>query len=176
MKSFLELAIERCSCRKFETDRAIPRELLENIMSAAVAAPSSFNEQPWRYVVVDETQRVKQLAECINDDKSGFCKDASAFVVVMESKREFDREALQSMKYIGIDIGISVSHIILAAADEGIASCILGSFNERKIKTLLGIPKTRRMRLVIALGYSTEQSHAEKERRPFEESVTFNRF
>ena len=176
MNSFLELAVKRCSCRKFKIGCTIPRDIVERIMKSAVAAPSSCNEQPWRYVVVDDPQRVSQLAECITDSRNAFCKDASAFIVVMESKREFDREALQSMKYIGMDIGISVAHIILAAADEDVASCIIGSFNERKIKTLLGIPKTRRMRLIIALGYSDEQSLSEKERRPFEQSVTFNKF
>jgi len=176
MMSFLELANKRRSCRKFKPDHEIPRDLLENIMHAAVAAPSSCNEQPWRYVVVDEKQRVKQLAEAITDARNSFCKDVSAFIVVMESKRELDREALQSMKYVGMDIGISVAHIILAAQDVGVASCIIGSFNERKIKTLLGIPKTRRMRLVIALGYSAEENATLKERRPFEETVTFNKF
>ncbi len=176
MKSFWELAIERRSCRNFKADSGIPRDRLEKIMETAVAAPSSCNEQPWRYVVVDERQRIKQLAECIADDKNSFCLNASAFIVVMESKRDFDRESFQNFKYLGMDIGISVAHIILAAQDAGLASCILGSFNERKIKTLLGIPKTRRMRLVIALGYSAEQDPPEKERRPFEDSVTFNKF
>ena len=176
MKSFLELALQRCSCRKFKPDTAIPREQLENIMRAAIASPSACNEQPWRYVVVDEAQRVKQLAECIGDKQNDFCKDASAFIVVLESKREFDREALQSMKYTGMDIGISVAHIILAAEDEGASSCIIGSFNERKIKTLLGIPKTRRMRLVVALGCRAEDSAPTKERCPFDEKVTFNKF
>ncbi len=176
MKSFLELAYERYSCRNFKPGSNIPRELLENIMKTAVAAPSSCNAQPWRYIVVDEAQRVAQLADAITDAKNSFCKNAAAFVVVMESKRELDREAFQSMKYIGTDIGISVAHILLAAQDAGVSSCVIASFNERKIKTLLGIPKTRRMRLVIALGISAEQSVPAKQRRPFDETVTFNKY
>ena len=72
-------------------------------MKAAVAAPSSCNEQPWRYVVVNEKQRVIQLADAITDVRNGFCKDASAFIVVLERKRELDREALLMREQLEIN-------------------------------------------------------------------------
>lgn len=180
MRSFSELAAQRQSCRKFFPGRAIEREKLEEALRAAVLSPSAGNSQPWRYVAVDEPQRVRQLGECLADiEENGFCRDASAFVVVMEEKSGFGKKLGQSLynqKFIGIDIGLSVAHIILAAADLGLASCVIGAFNERKVKTLLGIPKTRRLKLIIALGYDTDNIIREKLRRPFEETVTYNKF
>lgn len=181
MNTFSELAAKRQSCRKFSPDRTIEREKLKSIMKTAIMAPSAGNSQPWRYITVDEPQRVKQLGMCVADSGDNeFCLDASAFVVVLEEHKAFGAnlgESLRNKKFMGVDIGLSVAHIIFAAEDMGIASCVVGSFNERKIKMLLGIPKVRRLKLIVALGYDAESNQQrEKKRRLFEETVTYNKF
>ena len=176
MDSFTELAGARRSCRKFAAGGVVDRRQMEQIMRAATLSPSAGNSQPWRYVAVDDPHRVSQLAACVADGENSFCSDASAFVVVMEDKRDF-KTNLQYQKFMGIDIGLSVAHLLLAAADLGIASFIIGSFNERKLKTLLGIPKTRRIKLVVALGREAgDVEPGQKHRRPFEQTVTYNKF
>ena len=180
MRSFLDLAYKRHSCRNFCCGKTIEREKLTDIMRAAVAAPSAGNSQPWRYIAVDEPARVSQMANCIADDEKKFCQNAAAFIVVMEDKGGFVGnigESIRNQRFIGIDLGASVAHILLAITDLELGGCVIGSFNERKIKTLLGIPKTRRIKLIIAVGFDDESEiYREKKRRPFEETVTFNKF
>lgn len=181
MGDLLSLIQHRQSCRNFDHERLVEKEKLMEILQAAALSPSACNSQPWRYIAVDEPQRVEQLAQCVQDTgMNKFVGHATAFVVALEGKQTLTAkvgESLKNQKYSGIDLGLSVAHLVLAAEDLGLSSCILGWFNERKLKMLLGIPKTRRIRLVIALGYAmSDDVLRDKQRKKFDEVVSFNKF
>ncbi len=181
MSDLLSLIQHRQSCRNFDSTRLVEKEKLMDILGAAVLSPSACNSQPWRYIAVDEPQRVEQVAQCLQDTgMNKFAGKATAFVVALEGKQNLTArvgESLKNQKYSGIDLGFSVAHLMLAAEDLGLSSCILGWFNERKLKMLLGIPKTRRIRLVVALGYAmADDTQREKQRKDFDEIVSFNKF
>lgn len=72
-----------------------------------------------------------------------------------------------------IDIGIAAAHIALAAADEGLGSCIVGWFDEKAVSKVLGIPAGKRVLLDIVLGYSADPMR-EKRRKPLSETVSRN--
>lgn len=152
-----------------------------DILQAAALSPSACNSQPWRYIAVDEPQRVEQVAQCLQDSgMNKFAGKATAFVVAIEGKQNLTAkvgESLKNQKFSGIDLGLSVAHLVLAAEALGLSSCILGWFNERKLKMLLGIPKTRRIRLVVALGYAmADDVLRDKQRKKFDEVISFNKF
>ena len=181
MDTQLGLAQGRQSCRNFDPARPVEREKLTACLEAARLSPSACNSQPWRYIAVDEPERLPQLAACLQETGlNRFTENARAFVVVIEGRQNFTARmggSLKNQPFSGIDIGLSVAHLILAAADQGLASCVVGWFNERKIKMLLGIPKTRRVRLVVSLGYAAgDDALREKDRKAFDEIVTFNHF
>lgn len=181
MSELLSLIRYRQSCRNFDSTRPVERGKLMTTLEAAMLSPSACNSQPWRYVVVDEPQRVEQLAKCVQDNgMNKFAQDATAFIVAIEGNQNLTAkvgESLKNQKYSGIGLGLSVAHLMLTATDLGLASCILGWFNERKLKMLLGIPKTRRIRLVVALGYAAPDDFLrEKQRKKFDEVVSFNKF
>ncbi|PWM23719.1 MAG: NAD(P)H nitroreductase [Oscillospiraceae bacterium] len=181
MNSLLELVQSRQSCRSFDPSRPVEREKLTACLQAACLAPSACNSQPWRYIAVDEPDRLPQLAACLQETgMNRFTGDARAFVVVVEGRQNLPARMGSSMNnqpFSGLDIGLSVGHLILSATDLGLGSCVIGWFNERKLKMLLGIPKTRRIRLVICLGYAKpEDPLREKNRRDFDETVSFNHF
>ena len=56
---------------------------------------------------------------------------------------------LKDKPYTLMDIGIAAEHFCLQAASEGLGTCILGWFDEPKVKELLGIPKKKRAELII---------------------------
>ena len=150
-------------------------------MEAARLAPSASNSQPWRFVVVDDPNRAPQVATCLQDGGiNRFTENCPAFVVVIEGSQTLTASVsgtLKDQKYAAIDLGIAASHLILAATSQGLATCALGWFNERKLKILLGIPKILRIRLVIAVGYAAENdpTHA-KSRKSMEEIVSYNHY
>ncbi|MFV0496604.1 MAG: nitroreductase family protein [Candidatus Fimivivens sp.] len=181
MDDVLSLIRQRQSCRNFDPSRFVEKEKLIEILQMAALSPSACNSQPWRYVAVDEPQRVEQVAQCLQDaGMNKFSGKATAFVVAIEGRQNLTakvNESLKNQKFSGIDLGLSVAHLVLAAQAVGVSSCILGWFNERKLKMLLGIPKTRRIRLVIALGYSMPDDKLRtKQRRKFDEVISFNKF
>ena len=83
--------------------------------------------------------------------------------------------AIKSKDYSVIDIGIAAHSICLQASAEGLGSCMLGWFDEKKVKTLLGIPRGKRAELVITLGYPSKP-HREKQRKDITDIVRYNSY
>jgi nitroreductase len=84
---------------------------------------------------------------------------------------------LKRKKYNVMDVSISVEHLCLQAADIGLGTCILGWFNERKIKKLLGVPRRKKVHLIITMGYPADGTHERKKnRRKLEDIVSFERY
>lgn len=181
VENLLLLAQARQSCRNFDPTRSVEREKLITCLKAACVSPSACNSQPWRYIAVDEETRLSQLAACLQETgMNRFTEQARAFIVILEGKQNLTAKmggSIKNQPFSGIDIGISVAHLILAATDLGLGSCVIGWFNERKLKMLLGIPKTRRVRLVVALGYAAPDDVLRpKDRKDFDEIVSLNHF
>jgi nitroreductase len=82
---------------------------------------------------------------------------------------------IKNKDYSLIDIGITTENICLQAKAEGIGSCIIGWFDERQVKKLLVIPKSKRVELIITLGYSLSEQR-EKRRKPAAETVSYNKY
>ena len=74
-----------------------------------------------------------------------------------------------------IDIGIAAAHITLAAEAEGLGSCILGWFDERKLKELAGIPASKHLLLDIVVGYPVKGKR-QKSRKPVEKVVSYEQY
>ena len=63
----------------------------------------------------------------------------------------------------------------LQAAAEGLGTCMLGWFNEPKVKKLLNIPKSKRVPLIITLGYPASETR-EKRRKDIDDIVSYNTY
>lgn len=64
-----------------------------------------------------------------------------------------------------IDLGILAAHLVLAAEEEGLGTCMIAAFRKKFINRALGISRMRRIRLVVALGYPTENYPIRKKTR-----------
>ncbi len=81
-EAFDQLTTRRYSPRQF-SDRAITQEILMEIMSAVSQAPSSFNEQPWRFVYALKTDAssYQDLLSCLNEKNSTWASQAPALLL-----------------------------------------------------------------------------------------------
>lgn len=160
---FLTLSKTRQSDRAYDHTKSIEPEKLDRIMEAARLAPSACNAQPWKFIIVDDPDIKNRLADCTSSKVLGmnhFTKQAPVHIVIIEEKRNFNSTIGSWVKrkhFPLIDIGIAASHISLAAASEGLGSCIIGWFDENKVQKLLNIPSSKRVLLIITLGYSTQE-------------------
>jgi nitroreductase len=75
-----------------------------------------------------------------------------------------------------IDIGITTAHFCLQATAEGLSTCIIGWFDEKKIKELLNIPKPLRLELIILVGYAPNDDIRNKKRKETEAILSYNSY
>ena len=173
--NFIEIAETRQSCRKDDAERPVEEEKIRLILEAARLAPSACNGQPYHLTVCRGDAALAVAKATTEKGMNKFAPDAKALIVISEESY-VPSAALGSkvMKndYRSMDIGIVAAYITAEAAAQGIGSCILGWFNEKKIKEAIGIDKT--VRLVITLGYpSPNDTLREKKRKDINELATF---
>ena len=176
MGNFFDLVNTRQSCRKY-LDKSVEKEKLIKCIEAARTAPSACNSQPWHFVVVNNKELASQVAPCLQDKiMNKFTNQCSAFIVVVEDGGNLTSRAGAIMKnqdYRSVDLGIAAEHICLAATEQGLGTCILGWFKEKELKKLLEISSSKRIRLVIAIGYAESDEVRKKIRKNLDEIATF---
>ncbi len=178
--TMLSLMKSRQSDRKY-LDRPVEREKIERITEAGRLSPSACNGQPWRFIVVDEPDLRREVASATESEvlrMNTFVQQAPALIVIVREKSNFTSRAgdlIKQKDYSVIDIGIAAASIIYQATAEGLGTCIIGWFDEKKIRELLGIPKSKKVELVISVGY-TDNRLRDKSRKPPGEVTTFNRY
>ncbi|HPD95135.1 MAG: nitroreductase family protein [Bacteroidales bacterium] len=170
-----------------QSDRAykntpVEKDKILRILEAARIAPSACNAQPWKFVVVDDPELKNRLADAAASRVLGinhFTKQAPVHIVIVMESANLNSNVGSLVKHKTfplIDIGISAEHICLAAKSEGLGSCMLGWFDEPAVKKLLGIPKSKRIPLLITLGYPEKDEIREKKRKSYSDIVSFNRY
>jgi nitroreductase len=178
---FLDLAGHRQSVRAYRTD-PVSRELIERCMEAARLAPSACNAQPWKFIVVDDPDLKNSVADATHDKVipiNHFTKQAPVHVVVIREKANLTSglgQVIKNKEYPLTDIGLAVAHFCLQAVEEGLGTCILGWFNEKKVKKLLKIPDNKRAELIITLGYPVSEEVRLKKRKPLQDICSYNSY
>jgi len=148
--------VSRRTIRKFQ-QKPIKLSILKRIVNAGRLAPSAGNLQALEYVIaVDDALRKKiflnvKWARYIAP--KGNPKDGErpiAYIIILVNKE------ISFGSYFKYDVGASAQNITLAALEEGIGCCWIGSFNRKKIENILKIPERYSADLVLALGYPLE--------------------
>jgi nitroreductase len=157
--NFDKLVIERQSDRKYDVNRAVEEEKLMECIISARQAPSACNAQPWKFIIVRDKALKTQVCDCaVSMGMNKFCADAPAIVALILEKPNFTSKigsVLKGKEYTLIDTGIVAYHFCLKAADLGLGTCMIGWFDEKKVRKLLNIPSSKRVPLLITLGYRT---------------------
>ena len=173
--NFTEIAKNRQSCRKYDPKREVESEKIDAILESARLAPSACNGQPYHLTVCTGECALAVARATTEKGMNKFATDAPMMIVISEESY-VPSAALGSkvMKndYRSIDIGIVAAYITAEATAQGLGTCILGWFNEKKIKEATGIDKT--VRLVITVGYpSSDDTLRDKKRKDISKLVSF---
>ena len=172
---FLDLAMRRESCRDF-SNRPVEREKLEKMIEAARIAPSACNGQSWFFTVVREPGAVARVADCCaHMGMNKFARTAQAFIICEECKPNLTSRlggGVKNQQFTNLDLGLAVMQICLEATDQGLSTCILGWFQEEKLKKMVPL-KGGRVRVVVAVGYAKTDAIRPKKRKKTEEISCF---
>lgn len=179
--NFIKLVNERESTRRY-TNRPVEQEKIDYILEACRLAPSACNSQPWKFVMVTDRNLAILIAQATFSTMLQF----NRFALQAPVMAVLVREPAKMLSKIGsnikdkdlslIDTGIVAEHFCLAAAEQGLGTCMLGWFNENKVRQLLGIPQNRRVPLVITLGYPASNKKRIKIRKSMHQIVSFNQY
>jgi len=177
----LELIRRRQSQRTY-TGQPVEKEKLLRCIEAARMAPSANNSQPWKFIVIDDPGLKNAVAELTTTrmiPMNHFTRQAPVQVAVVREKTNLTTAVGRIVKdknYPLIDIGITTAHFCLQATAEGLSTCIIGWFDEKKIKDLLNIPKALRLELIILVGYPPANDIRKKKRKLTAEILSYNSY
>lgn len=179
MKTFMDLVKTRFSVRAYRNER-VEKEKIERCLEAARLAPSGCNAQPWHFIVAEEPELVKSLAEktLLTFTKlNRFVAQAPVIVAVVGERPNITSQigsVLKDKQFYLIDLGIAAEHFCLQAVEEGLGTCLLGWFNEKAVGKHLNVPKGKRVLFLISLGYPEKNEVPEKRRKDFDSIVSWN--
>ena len=152
---------ERWSARAF-ADRDVPKEDLRRVFEAARWAPSSNNEQPWRFVVGTRgTTTHGKLFESLVGFNQSWAGKAPVLILGVAKTRFSQKDAPNA--YALYDLGAASAYLVLQAAALGLTTHQMAGFDREKARTLLGIPEGYELGSVIALGYQGEPETLQNE-------------
>jgi nitroreductase len=178
-----ELFRIRWSPRSF-SGQPIPDEILQAVLDAGRWAPSSYNEQPWRFIVARKGNGTsfQNLLSVLMPFNQDWAKNASVLILTVARKNFSHNESPNS--YGLHDTGAALAYIMLQASASGISAHAMAGFDHAKAREVAGIPAEFEIGAVIALGYPDspdklpnekmkEQEVAERKRKPVAE-IAFN--
>lgn len=161
---------ERRSVRAYRPD-PVPEEALRRMLEAARLAPSAKNLQPWKLVVVRDPERRRRLAE------AAYGQDfvAEAPVVIAAVALDPERVMRCGVPSYAVDVAIAVDHLTLAAVQEGLGTCWIGSFSQEEVRRVLGVPERYRVVALLPVGYPADEP-LPKWRKGLDELVCYEVF
>ena len=167
---FKEVVKNRYSCKKY-SDRPVEAEKIRAILEAGRLAPTAKNLQEQHIYVLKSEEALTKV------DKITPCRYGAPMVLVVA----FDKTNVYTYPGGKRDSGIEdativATHMILAAADEGVDSCWLNRLDPEELAKELGLPENEEILMVMDLGYAAEGSGPlanHFSRKPLEETVTY---
>ncbi len=146
---------------------------LKRILDAARLAPSGKNGQPWTFIVIKDLETRKKLVEACKGQS--YIGEAPVVVAACGREELAYRKMGGYWNSLPVDIGISLEHLMLAAAAEGLGTCWIGAFIEGDVREILGIPAEVKIVALTPVGYPKGE-RVTMPRKPLEEITMHERW
>ena len=165
-----EVIEKRRSIRKF-SDKPVSREILEELIKAAALAPTASNLQAWRFFVADDPKLVRD----IDSFSPGLSGKPPVIIAIASDLAEVERRGSKNSLVYGLmmDASMAAENLMLKAADLGLGTCAIKSYNDKAVHKLLNLPDTMRLEILISLGWPEGEPRTPK-RKPMEEVLFWN--
>jgi nitroreductase len=163
-------------CRQFQT-RPVPTEKVTAVLAAARMAPSQSNLQPWRFVIVQDDERKRLLAQACVKGKP--VAEAPTVIVAFAVEEDIPVTVGGYISAYPLDVAVAISHLMLAATAEGLGTAWLIDFHEDKVRTVLGnVPEGIHPIGILPLGFPAEPNGTRgaisEGRKSLDEIIAYN--
>jgi nitroreductase len=152
----LEAILTRRSIRKYR-DRPVDNDTVRKLLEAAMAAPSSMNIQPWRFVVIDDRAILDRIPQLHPHAK--MLKEAPLAILVCADIKVQNMEG-----YWAQDCSAATENILLSAHALGLGAVWLGVFPRKErmdaVAGLIGLPEDIKPVSLVSIGWPAEEKPA----------------
>ena len=161
----LEIIKKRRSIRKYQA-KEVKKIKLDEILKAAMFAPSAMHRRPWEFVAVKDPQTKEKLS--LATPYSSFAKDAPVIIVLCADQTTDPRWVE--------DLSIAAAHIYLEATNQGLGTCFIqigiqigetktpeGGSGEDYVREIIKAPKNIRILCLMPLGYPAEEKEEHRD-------------
>ena len=160
----------RRSVRAYKPD-PIPEQSLRKVLEAARLAPSAHNDQDWKFIIIKDIKKRKQLAQAARSQS--FIAEAPVVIAAVALNPE--RVMSCEVPAYAINLTIAVDHMTLQAYEQGLGTCWIGAFSQEEVKKILKIPDKYKVVALLPLGFSAD-SPRPKTRKSLEEIICYENF
>ena len=122
----IEVIKQRRSVRDYK-DKPVPEDKLLRILEAGRLAPSGGNRQAWKFIVVRDSEKRRELAQAAEGQT--FVGEAPVIIVAVATMPK--PVMICGVPEYAVDLAIAVDHMTLAAVDQGLGTCWIGAFLSR---------------------------------------------
>jgi len=137
---------------------------LKSLFEAARWAPSSYNNQSWRFIyATHEDEEYKDFADILNDFNAGWAEPGYALIVVA-SRKTFDHNGEPSRTH-SFDTGAAWQNFALEATKRGLAAHGMQGLDYEKAREELGIPEEFEVEMMIAVGSKEDEESLDEDIR-----------
>lgn len=161
----------------------VPREDIETLLAAAHLAPSCFNNQPWRFVAIDDAAVLTKIKGAM--PKGNYWTGPAPAIIAVFSAPHSDCQLSDRRDYYMFDCGIAVGNLMLEATQMGLIAHPIAGYDPIKVKDILKIPDDYvliTLVIVAHLGNADKLSEQHKEaefaprdRKPLGKIVSWNK-
>ena len=155
----------------------VPPEVLKKVLSAARWAPSQQNLQPWRFVIIQDEEPKRLLAQaCV---KGKLVLEAPAAIVAFAVEEDIPVTVGGYISAYPLDVAVAVNDLQLAATAEGLGTSWIVDFHEAKVRAVLRVPEGIHPIAILPIGYPAEPPNgrnAEGGRKSPDEIIAYNEY
>ena len=149
-----DIIAQRWSGRAFDDSKPVPHHAVISLCEAARWAPSSYGDEPWRYVVWDkltDPTAWQKAYSCLAESNQVWVKRAPLLMLSLANKNL--RHNGQPNRFAQHDTGMASMALVLQAVALGLMAHQMGGFDSAKIRTEFAIPEEFTCMAVVAIGY-----------------------
>ena len=166
-----DLLTKRWSPRAFDPTRTVSRNQLLALLEAARWAPSCYGEEPWRFIVWDQSQDAaswQKAYACLSEGNRVWAKNAP-LLILAASEPKFTHSGNDNRWY-QYDTGAAALSLCLQAVALGLDAHQMGGFDVEQLRSAFEIPEAIALMSMIAVGYAADPTTLEGELRIRENS------
>lgn len=174
--------IKERRARRALAQKRVPPEIRDRLLEAATLAPSCFNNQPWRFLVLDEPEALDKAREFLAG--GNYWAERSPLIIGVVTRTDLDCELDGGREYAFFDVGLAVENLILQATAEGLIAHPIAGFRAPEMRTAFGIDESMVLLTLVIVGFPGTMDHlsekhlnseqSPRNRKPISEVVSYN--